>query len=537
MQRKGNLAFVLLSAFLLFIFAGCSGKKDAGSENGGKDSENGGTVTIGIAQDAVAIDPAFSYDFATGPVVNSITEGLLKFDKNGELLPNLAKEWENPDEKTYIYHIRDDVTFSDGSPMTMEDVMFSMERIKDPATASYVGWMYENVEKIEQDGDWTIKVTLSEPDALWQYVPATTAGHVISKKYFEEHKENFGKPEGGLLGTGSFKFVSWQTGSEIVLEKNENYWNKEGGPYVDKAVFKVIPEGTTRITGLKTGQLNIATELPLDLVEKIKEMDNVRLDTSDSYLIDGIEFNTQRKPFDDPKVRQAMNYALDKDKILKQIVKDAGIPAEGSTVPPVMWTFSKDKWEAAKKELPDYSSNIKKAKKLLAESSVPNGFKATISTDGDSLRMNAALALQAAVKPLGIELEVEKLTGEELMTRTFGGARDYDIAVQNWGSDFPDPSGNLSPLFHSANTADGGANYANYKNPEVDKLLEEQNKLIDHDKRAELMIQAQKIIAEDSPWITLSHQKQMMAMTNNVEGYHITPLWYWDDILKNIKLK
>ncbi|HEY9576297.1 MAG TPA: ABC transporter substrate-binding protein, partial [Pseudobacillus sp.] len=274
-----------------------------------------------------------------------------------------------------------------------------------------------------------------------------------------------------------------------------------------------------------------------DLVEKVKEMDNVRLDTSDSYLIDGIEFNTQRKPFNDPKVRQAMNYALDKDKILKQIVKDAGIPAEGSTVPPVMWTFSKDKWEAAKKELPDYSYNIKKAKKLLAESSVPDGFKATISTDGDSLRMNAALALQAAVKPLGIELEIEKLTGEELMTRTFGGARDYDIAVQNWGSDFPDPSGNLSPLFHSANTADGGANYANYKNAEVDKLLEEQNKLIDNDKRAELMIKAQKIIAEDSPWITLSHQKQMMAMTNNVEGYHITPLWYWDDILKDIKLK
>lgn len=536
MQRKGRIGLFLLSALILILFAGCSGKGKE-SKDGKTGNGEGGTINIGIAQDAVAIDPAFSYDFATGPIVNSITEGLLTFDDKEGLAPGLAKDWENPDPKTYIYHIRDNVHFSDGSPMTMDDVIFSMERIKDPATASYVGWMYDKVEKIEKTDDWTVTVTLSEPDALWQYAPATTAGHIISKKYYEEHKDNFGKPEGGLLGTGPFKFVSWQTGSEIVLEKNEDYWNKEeGGPYLDKAVFKVIPEGTTRITGLKTGQLNIATELPLDLLSKIEGMDNARLDTSDSYLIDGIEFNTQRKPFNDPKVRQAMNYALDKEKILKQIVKEAGIEAK-SPVPPAMWTFATDKWEKASEELTDYSYDMEKAKKLLAESSVPEGFKATISTDGDSLRMNSALALQAAVKPLGIELEVEKLTGEELMTRTFGGARDYDIAVQNWGSDFPDPSGNLNPLFHSSNTEDGGANYANYKNEKVDKLLEEQNQLTDNEKRAELMIEAQKIITDDSPWITLSHQKQMMAMTNNVEGYHITPLWYWDDILKDMKLK
>lgn len=534
MQKQTKAILVMISVFMLLVFTGCSSNNSSDSKSEGK---SGGTITIGLAQDIVAVDPAFAYDFSTGPVVNQITEGLLKFNEKGELEPNIAKDWENPDDLTYIYHLRDDVKFSDGTPMTIDDVIFSMERIKDPKTASYVGWMYDNVDKIEKTDEWTVKVTLSKPDALFKYAPATTAGHVISKAYFEENKENFGKPDGGLVGTGPFKYVSWQTGSEIVLEKNENYWNKDGGPYVDKAVYKVIPEGTTRITGLKTGQLNIAVELPLDLIGKIEEMDNVRLDTSDSYLIDGIEFNTQREPFNDPKVRQAMNYALDKEKIIKQIIKDAGIPAEGSTVPPVMWTFAQDKWEQAYKELPNYSYDIEKAEKLMAESSVPEGFTAKISTDGDTLRMNAALALQAAVKPLGIDLEIEKLTGEELMSRTFGGARDYDIAIQNWGSDFPDPSGNLHPLFHSDNTGDGGANYANYKNAEVDKLLAEQNKLTDDEKRADLMIQAQKIIAEDSPWITLSHQKQMMAMTNDVEGYHVTPLWYWDGFLKDIKLK
>ncbi|MGE5701441.1 MAG: ABC transporter substrate-binding protein [Clostridia bacterium] len=538
-----------ISTMLALATTACSSGPSAPASEGGTTApaastssnepaaKSGGTLVFALKSDIVSLDPAFNYDFSTSPVVNEITEGLMKYDENMQLVGNLAEKMEMPDDKTYLYHLRKGIVFSDGSPMTVDDVVFSMERIRDPKTASYLGWLYSNVEKIEAVDDSTVKVTLSQPDAMWRYATATAATHVISKKYFEAHKDNFGKPDGGVLGTGPFKYVSWQTGSEIVLEKNENYWDKTGGPYLDKVVYKVVPEGTTVITGLKTGQINMALNLPMDLVKVVEGMDNVSVQKVDSYMNDAIEYNTQRPPFTDKKVRQALNYALDKQKIIDQLVHDNGIAGHAIPVPPALWTIDKEKWEAAFKEIPDYAYNLDKAKQLLAESSVPNGFSAKILTDNDGLRINSALALQAAVKPLGISLEIEKVTGEELTTRGFSGARDYDIIVNNWSSDFPDPSGTLLPLFHSDNAADGGANYANYKNPEVDKLLSEQVRLSDDHKRADLLIQASKMIAEDSPWIMLSHNKQMLATTKNVEGYNIVPLWSFQDMLKNVKMK
>ncbi|MDF2682390.1 MAG: hypothetical protein K0R47_3580 [Brevibacillus sp.] len=548
-MKKKRLTKALLSigVSLSVLAGGCSGSPSAtsggesktGSESnsgGEAKAQAGGTVTFALEHEIVSLDPAFSYDFSTGPVVNQITEPLMRFEKGKSVVPNLAEKVENPDQKTYIYQIRQGVTFSDGTPMTVDDVIFSLERTRDPKTASYVGWMFANVDKIEKAGDWSVKVTLKEPDANWQYSMATSAGHVISKKYFEAHKTNFGKPDGGTMGTGPFKYVSWQTGSELVLEKNANYWNKEGGPYLDKIVYKVVPEGMTRITGLKTGQINMALNLPLDLQDVVEKMDNVKVSRSDSFLSDFIAFNTQRKPFTDVKVRQAISHALDRQKIVNELVKSAGIPGKTVPIPPALWTFEKEKWETAYNEIPDYAFDAGKAKQLLSESSAPNGFNAKILTDSDSLRMNIALALQAAVKPLGINLEIEKVTGEELNTRAWGGARDYDIVVQNWSSDFPDPAGNLVPLFLSANTADGGSNFANYKNPEVDKLLEEQNRLTDPAKRTELMIQAEKLVANDAPWIVVSHQKNFLAMSKNVEGYDIDPLYFWAGFMKDVKL-
>lgn len=545
MKRK--TLFQVASSFGLAVavlVAGCTSapSSSSGTGTGSEKQEpgtagqsgpkSGGTLTYALYQDIVSLDPAFTYDFST--VVNQITEGLLKFDENSKLVPSLAEKWENPDPKTYLYHIRQGVLFSDGTPMTVDDVIFSMERTRDPKTASYLGWMYGNVDKIEKVDESTVKVTLKEPDSNWRYAMATPAGHVISKAYYEAHASNFGKPDGGVMGTGPFKYVNWQTGSEIVLEKNTNYWDKTGGPYLDKIVYKIIPEAMTRVTGLKTGQINMAITLPIDLQEVVAKMDSVKISRSDSFLSDFVAMNTQRKPFDDVKVRQAINYALDKQKIVKEIIKDAGVAGKSVPVPPALWLFEKEKWEAAYNEIPDYSYDIEKAKQLLAESSVPNGFNGKILVDGDSLRMNIALALQAAVKPMGINLEVEKVTGEELNTRSWGGARDYDMLIQNWNSDFPDPSGVLQPLFLSANAADGGSNFANYKNPEVDKLLIEQGRLTDDAKRSDMMIEAEKRIAADAPWIVVSHQKHFMITSKNVAGYEISPMVFWQAIMKDV---
>lgn len=503
-----------------------------------------GELVIGLQGDIVAVDPAYAYDFTANPVLTQITEGLLKFENGDTLAPNLAESWENPDPLTYIYHLRKDVTFQDGSPMTIDDVLFSMERTRNPETASYVGWMYDSVGTIAKVDDWTLQVTLKQPDALWQYVPATTAGHVISQAYYEAHKDTFGKPEGGVLGTGPFKFVSWSTGNEIVLAKYDGYWDKaNGGPYLDSVVFKILPEATTRVAGLQTGELQalIGTDAtPADQLPIVQNMKNVTLDFQDSYLTYFLAFNTQVAPFDNPKVRQALNYALDKVLLTENLysVPEAVTVAKAVDVMPRLWTFEQDTWQAAYDKLPDYQYDLEKAKQLLDESGVADQLNGkSITTDENPLTLGMALALQAAAQDLGYSLDINKVTFQESISLAFGGARDYDIIATAWGSDFPDPSGNLLPVFASRFVGDGGSNFGNYQNPQVDELLDAQNVLTDNAERTDLMIQAENIIAEDSPWIVVLHPRQTFALNNDYEGYTITPLWYWDAFAKDIKLK
>jgi peptide/nickel transport system substrate-binding protein len=503
-----------------------------------------GELVVGLQGDIVKVDPAFTYDFTTSTVVNQITEGLLKFNNGETLEPNLAESWENPDPLTYIYHLRQDVTFQDGSPMTADDVIFSMERIRNPDTASYTGWMYSSVASIEKVDDYTVKVTLSKPDALWQYVPATTGGHVISKAHYEANQANYGTSEAGALGTGPYKFVSWATGSEVVIEKYDGYWNKaNGGPYLNSVTYKILPEATTRVAGLQTGEIDlvIGTDgAPADQIPLIQAMDNVTLTFTDSYYSNFLAFNTQRPPFDNAKVRQALNYALDKQALMQNLypIADAVTIAKAVDVMPRLWTFEKEKWQTAYDALPTYELDMEKAKQLLEESGVADQLNGmTITTDDNPLDIGLALALQAAVQELGYQLEINKVTYQENTTLAFGGARDYDIIVTAWGSDFPDPSGNLLPVFHSRYVGDGGSNFGNYKNEAVDKLLDEQNALTDTANRTDLMIQAQQMIADDSVWIVVMHPKQVFVLSNEFEGYNVTPLWYWDAFIKDIKMK
>lgn len=499
--------------------------------------QKGGTITVALPGDIISLDPALAYDSNSLQVVPQLAEGLQRFDENNRVVPNIAESISNPNPLTYIYKIRQGVTFWDGTPVAVDDVLFSMQRIKDPKTASSVAWMYQSVKGITKMDERTIKVTLSKPDALWPYVGATTGGSIIKKSYALEQGNQFGKPDGGIMGTGPFKFSRWTTGQEVVIERNDTYWNaKAGGPYLEKIVYKVIPEPITQIAGLKTGEIDLLIGVPLNLLSVAKGISSLNVVLEPSFLLDFIAFNTGRKPFNDPKVRQALAYAFDKKKLFDAIVKDAGEFAKNTPVNPALWIQERAKWEAAYRALPDTKYDLNLAKALLKTSSAPKGFTASITTDSNAIRLNGAIALQSAAKAIGITLKIKKVTNEEWNTLAYNKARDYDILMAMWGSDFPDPSGNLRPVFASANRGEGGSNFANYANPKLDALLEQQNQLTNPSKRAELLIQAQGIIAQEVPWIVVNHQKNTAAFSKNVAGFKLSPLWYWDGFAKDISL-
>ena len=545
-RRGGRLA--ALSAAILIVVAACGGSPapsaPSGSAGDAGTPKQGGKITAAIEGEPTSVDPAFDYDFVSGLATSSITEPLLIFCKQDtSLCPNLAESWTvSPDGLTFTLKIRQGVKFHDGTPMTVDDVVYSLNRIRDTKLGSYVGWMVTNVSDVQAPDASTVVITLSQPDALFEYALASTAAHVVNKAFVEKNGDKYGKPEVGSIGTGPFKFAEWKTGDYQRLVRNDDYWNKaNGGPYLDEITIKILPEPTTRVAGLQTGEIDyVISNVPSDQYATVQGISTVNLQFVPSYYGEWLTFNTQAAPFDNVKIRQAMNYAFDK-KAVRQLYygKDA-LDTKATLVNPTLWTFEKDAWQKAWDDLPAYDVDLDKAKALLAESGVAdqlNGktiayYESTPSVKG------AAEAFIDSMGKIGVTIKARKVTYQEAVALQFGEHNDYDIIVGSWGSDFPDPSGNLRPNFASENIVAGGANSTAYKNDAVDTLLADQNK-IPNDKvlRAQKLIEAQKQIAEDSAVIVYAYPGWPLATTKRLGGVEAASLWYWQSLFKNIYVK
>ncbi|MGI8477855.1 MAG: ABC transporter substrate-binding protein [Thermomicrobiales bacterium] len=343
------------------------------------------TITYGLESDPRGVEPALAYDFTANVVVNNITEGLMRVDGQGKLQPHLAEKYDHPDPLTYIYTLRAGVKFHDGTPMTVADVLASIDRTRSNKTiASPMSWMFDSVASIDQSADNQITIKLKQPSGTFQFVASVTAMHVMPKSKIDA---NATQPILDPVGTGPYKFVKWDSGSEIDLVKNDAYW-QTGKPHFKNVVFKIIGDPTTRITGLKTGDLNEVREILPDQLETVRALTNVQLLDVIGYTINMIVMVNDKPPFNDPKIREAVSLAVDVDSLLANLVKDAGIRSHATTVPPNMPGSASD-------QLQPVAFDLTKAKAALAASTMPDGFKTTLLVDAEnSLRVAEAQAVQ-----------------------------------------------------------------------------------------------------------------------------------------------
>jgi peptide/nickel transport system substrate-binding protein len=486
-------------------------------------AQDGNTFTFALEGDVRGLEPALAYDFTANPVVCNISEGLMKLLPDGTIEPLLAESYDHPDPLTYTYKIKTGIMFHNGDEMTIDDVIASIERVRDPEVGSPMEWFYDPVANVERVDDTTVTVTLSEPSAIYQYVAATTAGHVIPASAIEEFGLDLLR---NPVGTGPFRFVSWEDGNEIVLEKNADYW-QEGKPYFDRFVFKIVPEATTRTAGMSTGELNTQTQVSPDDIETIQAMENVAWQEIVGYTIHCATMRTDQPPFDDLNVRKAVAMAIPYDDIMTNIVKGTGIRANSTTVPP-------DMPGSASADITAVPYDIEAARALLAESSQPDGFTFNYYVIAPNpVWIPLAVAVQEALAELNITMEIQQLAYPDMITLQQAG--DYDGMMDfQWASDFPDANGNLYALLHTDNFPPNN-NHAYYSNPEVDELLLNANTESDEAARIEMLKQAQMIIAEEQPMLWYEHYKWFMPMSSSVTGYKVTPLWYWDSIGRDLQ--
>jgi peptide/nickel transport system substrate-binding protein len=481
------------------------------------------TVVFALEGDVRGLEPALSYDFTANPVVCNISEGLMMFTADGGIEPLIAETFEQTDELTYVYTLRDGVVFSDGTPVTADDVLASIARVRDPEVAGPLAWMYDGPgATVEKTDDKTITITLTTPSALFRYVPATTAGHVIPAAAIEQYGLDLLR---NPIGSGPYKFVKWDAGSEIELEKNENYW-QEGKPHFDRFIYKIVEEGTTRITGLKNGELNMLTAVPADQIETVIGFENVEFQEVVGYTINLIAMRTDQPPFDDVNVRQAVNHAIDLAAIMEAIVGVTGVQARNTTVPPNMPGSASD-------ELEPVPYDLEKAKELMAASAHPDGFATKLHVIApNDIWVPQAVAVQEALLELKIDVEIVQMPYADLISLQQAGDYEGMMSFQ-WGSDFPDAAGNLIPLFLSTNVPPQN-NHFYYNNPEVDKLLNDSEAELDEEARLEMLKEAQRLISADQPAIFFEHFKWFLPTTSNLTGYTLQPIWYWDSFGRDL---
>ncbi|MCQ2437203.1 MAG: ABC transporter substrate-binding protein [Clostridia bacterium] len=492
------------------------------------------TYTVALDGEIVAMDPAFSYDFTTNLVTNQICESVLTYDENDQLVPMLASSWEQVDDVTYVYTIRDDVNFSDGTPMTVDDVVFSVARHLDPDLGSYLSGLLYAVESIEATGEWEMTIKLAEPNASFMYVLGTAAGYVISKANTEAQGDLFGTPEGTIVGTGPFVLDSWRSGQDITLVPNENYWDASFEPAVDEIVFQIIPEDITRITALTSGEADLATVLPTDLVPMLEASPNVDVEYVDSMGVLYLSFNCAMPPFDEVAVRQAIYCAIDFAEIQETIIMDAGMPASILPNSEALYGPAAEEWVAYAETVPTYDYDVERAQELLATSSVPDGFSMTLVTNEDSTRYNVCLAIQEDLKAIGIDCEIVKVSSEEHTNYQYGGVvdadgyREYGMLIGGWGADWADVSANLEPLYAGRNACAGGTNAALYDNEEVNALIDAQAAVTDPSERNALIFQALDIIGEEVPYIIVTYPIRPVATSTSFTKPLTTPSWVWN---------
>jgi peptide/nickel transport system substrate-binding protein len=484
----------------------------------------GGTIVVGLQAEPTTLDSQQISDYNSHRAAYGIYDMLLRFkDESTEVEPGLAESWDiSQDGLEYTLHLRQGVKFHDGTGFNAEAVKFNLDRQIDPnhpyhdtGEFPYAEFTWGMVQSVDVVDEYTVKFTLKDRFAPFlnhlAMHPAAMASPAAIQKYGRDFSIN-------PVGTGPFKFVSWTPGVEVVLEKNPDYWR--GAPNIDQVIYRPIIEDQSRLTELEAGTVNFIVNIPPDDLARLKQDARFTAVEQPGMHTWWVAFNHTRPPFDDVRVRQAMNYAVNKQAIVDNILKGTGTLAI-NPLPPVVWSYTED--------IQRYDYNPEKAKQLLAEAGYPDGFSCVfwLPESGSGMQQPVAMgtAMQADLKAVGIDCKIETFEWGTYLEKVIVPPEEagFDLMEMSWIGDNGDPDNHLYILLSGEQWPPHGYNMGFYKNDQVDPLLAEARVTLDRAKRTELYQQAQKLIAEDPPWILVDHETQIVVMDKSIKNFKLHP--------------
>lgn len=561
-------ALIIMFALIAFL-AGC-GKKSGGDNmvelKGG--IKGGGVFVSNETENIRSLDPVGINDVVSHHVAHQIYDLLVDLDTNLQLIPMLAKSWEiSPDGLTYTFHLRNDVVFHDnpcfpggkGRKMIAEDVRYSLNRVLDPRTGSLGFDFYKNyvvgakefneeVTKATSEGrepkikdaagyiavdDTTFQIKLTKPFAPFIYYTCLGFAYVIPKEAVEKYgKDFFQNP----VGTGPFVFEKWTPDLEINMKKNPNYWDRDAAgnqiPYLDGVKFRFIKDLSQQLLEFKNGNLDDSYRIPNELFKTIVNEDKTLTPEYSKFIVQRkTSLSTQyygflitSKTFEDPKVRQAFNYAIDREKILKYVLQGSATdPAIYGMVPPVMPNYNA-------KKIKGYSFDLPKAKELMSQAGYPDGKGFPVVTlninEGGGRNTQIAEAIQDMLKEIGVTVKLQLLQFAQHLDNIDAGRSDFYRL--GWNADYPDPETFLN-LFYGknvpANPKDvSPINSFRYKNAKFDELFEKAIATTDIAERNRLYEEAEQIAVNDAVVLFIYYDEDWRLIQPYVRGYALDPM-------------
>ncbi len=472
-----------------------SGPTAASTAAGTATSQEIDLLAVGMPSSMSNLYPGKEAGIVNFYVASLVGEGLVAPDGVGVLQPAIAKAWKQPTPTTYVYTLRDDVVFQDGTPMTIDDVMFSIELARDEQKSPGSSWAWGNMKSLTKSGSNEITITLSDPNVAFAWTPcAANALWVTSEAYVKANGGDIGTPSALFMGTGPYKVTKFAPDSTIELERVDTWW---GGHVPVKTVrIDFIPEEATRLLARQSGDIALAINISLDQAQAWEDTNDTSVYMAPNRSYTGIDFHTPTAPFDDIHVRKAIAYACNRPAYVERLLKGHGEVATALTTPEqIEGVFGAEGARAALAPVYDIPFDLEAAKAELAKSKVPNGFTATVGISNSAPQVSSAFqVLKQDLEPLGIVLEIKEMPVEQWYDTI--GSSDWPLAYMDYTSTTGDPAEMSSWFF-------GEGNPAGYSNPDVTALMTQVARETDPKKRAELLIEAQKLALADVPYIPL----------------------------------
>lgn len=485
--------------------------------------ETGDAFITGSISDARTLLPILASDSTSAQVCGMLFNGLVKYDKDITLIGDLAESWDlKNDGQTIIFHLRKNVTWHDGQPFTADDVEFTFQKLIDPTVRTAYGGDFERVQKLEVLDPYTIKITYKEP-----FAPALSSWgmSILPKHILEKQDLNITEFARHPIGTGPYKFKSWTTQEKIELEANNAYFEKR--PFIDRYIYRVIADEATIFLELQTQGLDSAGLTPLQFTRQTDTpvfQNYFQKYQLPSFTYIYIGYNLQSPFFQDVRVRQALNYAVDKDEIIKILLLGYGRQVTGPFIP--------DSW-ANNPNIKPVPYDPKRAKELLLEAGwsddnsdkwlEKNGlkFEFTITTNqGNQERIDAAQIIQRRLKEIGIKVRIKVLEWSVFIDQCIN-KRNFDAVLLGWS--LPREPDNFD-IWHSSKTKEGEFNFIGYKNTEVDFLLEKGRGVFDLTKRAECYHRIQEILYDEQPYMFLYIPDGLSVLHKRFRGVKPAPI-------------